>query len=221
MSFYPLPLKPSNIFVLPNLTILFTDIYELSSDISWALQTPDPSQLAFVAPEYFLKTCQPSTFSDVWSLGMILCYICIHSLPFSTKNIFTMIKTITSNSFKIPCDLPPDIKYILSSIFILTPNQRPPVAFLRDPMVLKAHAGKHRRSSEPLNSKPMIECSSTNSIRLSARQVIDPHQRFFPRQTKINSANPRKYPFQQTSSFSVRCRFAAPTASKDSIETPI
>ncbi|OHT15283.1 hypothetical protein TRFO_14181 [Tritrichomonas foetus] len=94
---FPSAIKPSNIFINPlNLNVYLCDLYELSTDISWALQTPDPMQLAFLAPEYFDVTCPPSNYSDVWSLGVILTYMLTNDLPWSTKNVCAMIKNITS-----------------------------------------------------------------------------------------------------------------------------
>lgn len=99
------PIWPTNIFITPDNRILLTDLYELTSDVSWAMTTPNPMHLAFLAPEFFDRTSTPSKYSDIWSLGVILFYMQTKSLPWSTKNICAMIKTITNFDYSLHCNV--------------------------------------------------------------------------------------------------------------------
>ena len=101
MKIFPNSIKPGNIFIDLNnggsqIDIYITDLYELTLDISWALQTPDPMQLAFLAPEFFDNEVPPSQSSDVWSVGVIIFLLRTYTLPWSTKNVCAMIKSIVS-----------------------------------------------------------------------------------------------------------------------------
>ena len=146
---YPSSLKPSNIFIDGNKNVIITDLYELSSDISWALQTQDPPQLAFLAPEFFNRKATPSSYSDVWSLGVILYFMTMKTLPWPTKNVAKMINKITESALpSLPIIFPSQIIPYIKLIFERDPGKRPPADVLLDTEKIRilAHG---RRDSDP------------------------------------------------------------------------
>ncbi|OHT08388.1 CAMK family protein kinase [Tritrichomonas foetus] len=146
---FPSSVKPSNIFIDTENSILITDLYELTSDVSWALQTPDPMHLAFLAPEFFDRNIEPSSYSDVWSLGVIIVFLKFRQLPWTTKNVCAMIKMITSGQLTIPLADESDVSNIIRTVLIHEANKRPPTDILCDFRRIRSMAKKERRQSIP------------------------------------------------------------------------
>ena len=132
----PSLIKPTNIFITDTRFVTLTDIYEAHSDTDWALSTIDPEDLLFKAPEFFERNSILGPSSDVWSLGALLAYMTGAKLPWFSKNVFTMINTITSPNVQIPDNLPQDIKAIVRALLQRAPHNRPPLNRLSDPSYL-------------------------------------------------------------------------------------
>lgn len=137
----PSSLKPNNIFVVSENTILITDLFELTTDISLTIQTPDPFQLSFMAPEYFDRSAELSSYSDIWSLGMIIVFLKLGGLPWQTKNIVSMTKMITSpnpyllvplSNHESERENESDVTHLIRSILVHEAQLRPPAEALLD-----------------------------------------------------------------------------------------
>ena len=126
-----LPIKPTNIFIDPTGSVFIADLYQLVSDLSWSFQTANPSQLAFLAPEFYTHEYPPSESSDVWSLGVILYYMSTCTLPWSTKNICAMFRHISLPQPMINY-FPPEFASLILKIFVNPPSKRPHISELSD-----------------------------------------------------------------------------------------
>ena len=142
---FPSSVKPSNIFIDTENSLLITDLYELTTDISWAVQTPDPFHLGFLAPEFFNRASEPSWSSDVWSLGVIIVFLKFKKLPWTTKNICTMINMITSAQLDVTLDENSDVSNIIRAVLVLDANKRPSTDMLSDLKRLKSLAKREKR----------------------------------------------------------------------------
>ncbi|OHS97163.1 serine/threonine protein kinase [Tritrichomonas foetus] len=121
---YPTLIRPNNLFLINNQYILITDIYTPSPDFDILSHSPNTFDLAFLAPEFFTHSTQPSQSADVWSLGVILFFIMTNSVPWDKKNVFLTVNQITSGKIDFKCDLPNDILEIISLMIVVDPNQR-------------------------------------------------------------------------------------------------
>ncbi|OHT01180.1 CAMK family protein kinase [Tritrichomonas foetus] len=205
---FPCSIKPSNIFIDSSESILITDLYVLTSDISWAMQTADPMQLAFLAPEFFDRSANPSSYSDIWSLGTLLFYLRSRTLPWPTKNVCMMIKNITMAHFTIPCFLEqsPEFDWIMNQCINRSAEARPIIEDLLNPKIIRKC--KSRTGSVPLPYK----------LGQSAQMLIKPESRkasvFLHYGAMANSERRRKRQLSSgsisTSSYTIRCRFIRP-----------
>lgn len=146
----PSPLKPGNIFIGDDSSVTLTDMYDLTSDTNWTFQTPDPQHLAFLAPEFFDHSCPLGPHSDIWSLAMILFFVMTGHLPFSMKNVFRMINSITSLSVSIPSTMPDYAASVLRDVLDKTAAQRPPATTLES----QGRSLSHERVKIPRASIP-------------------------------------------------------------------
>lgn len=197
------PIWPTNIFITPDNRILLTDLYELTSDISWAMTTPNPMHLAFLAPEFFDRTFTPSRYSDTWSLGVVFYYLYTKTLPWSTKNICAMIKKITNADYTLYCPLSgnDDFNFLIGKCLIHNPQERIQI-------------------EDWLNSKRLTKSRSQvqsiqipKQLRSSAQQLLQPKANpLFPK-SGINLEERKKNRKLSTgcfSTFTIRYRFLKP-----------
>lgn len=204
---FPSAIKPNNIFIGPKNQIMLTDLYELTSDISWALQTPDPMQIAFLAPEFFTRAEQPSAYSDIWSLGLILAFLTTRQLLWSTKNIMGMIKQITQPLIKFP-EMPVSIQPIVEAMLAFETQNRPTIDDILDQERLLKITRRNRRSSVPIkpNSQSPFQRSAKNVLQPIAPIVMRPNS-MRAHKTSTPEAN------TQSSSYTIRYRFVRPSTS--------
>ena len=158
-SISPSFIKPANIFILSN-EVYVTDIYEVPHDISFSMQNPDLESLVFMAPEFFDPVVEPGIHSDIWSLAVLLIYMTTGIVPWSTKNIFLMLKTMQSKNFVLPETISDYARRVADAVFKVEPLQRKiPV----DPTP-KQNGSKSARSSERPSLVPNISPSSINEL---------------------------------------------------------
>ena len=165
---YSLPLKPTNILIHEGKFITLIDIYEPKSD-SNVFHSVISSDFLFFAPEFFTKSHIMGRYSDIWSLGTLLCYMCKTHIPWNTKNIFSMIKKISTPLLPLITDN--NLNIIVQSIFKIEPFERPSCKTLLTsslPPILRTRA---RRST--ICSKD--ECEIKIPLSSSIRSTSFPH----------------------------------------------
>ena len=156
---FPSSVRPNNIFIASETSLLITDLYELRSDISWAIQTPDTSHLAFLAPEFLDGSAPPSSYSDVWSLGVILLYLKRRALPWSTKNIFMMVKTMNEGCTSGATN--DDIEMMARAILVCDAARRPPIGMCCDISRLRTLAQDAKPSILRTSAQKLINSTGT------------------------------------------------------------
>jgi len=117
-------LKPSNIFIINNSYVRITDICSPQQEIDKMVHSPNPFDIAFLAPEFFNMSAPPSHLSDYWTLGVILVFMLTKSLPWNTKNVFTMLNQINSQDISLPHSLPPEANEFVRELLQKKPENR-------------------------------------------------------------------------------------------------
>lgn len=194
-------LKPNNIFIETENTILITDLYELTTSLTWSFKTPDSFQFAFLAPEFFDGCTAPSFYSDVWTLAALLIYLKTKDLPWSTRNICAMIRQITQTDISTLDynHLGTSIATVASAVLSKDPLKRPAIEYLLDQKKLRQIVQQNRRSQIPINKK-FIPQPSSQRLR-SEKKMLSP----------ILLSNQKQYrmpsPVLDTGFYKIRCRF--------------
>lgn len=120
---FPNFIKPNNVFITKERKILITDLYPPPNDIDVMLHTPIPFNVGFLAPEFFNQK-PTGRYSDFWSLGVLLAFMVTKSLPWSSKNLFTMLQQINTCSLTFSTQVPEKIESVIRSMVALDPSQR-------------------------------------------------------------------------------------------------
>ena len=121
-NIYPNIIKPNNIFLV-NDSIFITDLILPPVDIDLMMHTPNPLDIGFLAPEFFNQG-KTGDFSDLWSLGVLLAFMATKSLPFTTKNLFSMLQQINSGRYSLSASLPKFIEGQIRLLLQVDPNNR-------------------------------------------------------------------------------------------------
>ena len=194
---FPSSVRPNNIFIESDTSLRITDLYELRSDVSWALHTPDPSHLAFLAPEFFDGSAPSSHYSDVWSLGVILVYLRRRTLPWSTKNIFLMVKSMQDGGARGAAG--DEIEAMARAILVQDVTKRPPIGVCGDPARLRAMAGSQKPSTFRQSGQTLITATKLNSSRSvpgCSRAITSRDRTYTVRSRLVQGAcSPRLCPF--------------------------
>lgn len=208
---YRIPIHPTNIFLTSNNSVILTDLYELNSDVSWALITPNPIHLAFLAPEFFDGKSTPSDSSDIWSLGVVLSFMRSKTLPWPTKNICAMIKKITHVEYTLP-SVPRnncDIDYIISKCLVSDAESRPTI----DELINLKMPKQRRPNSLPIPrqisnspSHQMLTRDAKMKFPFLSYSVLE-SQKKLTRQLSSGSV--------KMSTYKIRCRFVSRNANSD------
>ncbi|KAH0788144.1 CAMK family protein kinase [Histomonas meleagridis] len=234
----PNPIKPNNIFITPQNNIVVTDLYQPSINIAWAFGTPDPMQLAFLAPEYFNHSVIPGAHSDIWALGVLLAFMRMRCVPWPMNNVISMIRSITDNDYviSIPNDIHEDIRITIDSTVIQNHIKRPDIEYLGDTKILRQYLQKERRRSSPAKIfKPQartigspksvfLKYSMEQSTRRKLPRIRSRSQASFSicenseDQNTINSSLSSST--SQTSSYMVRYRFYRPRSISNDCQSP-
>jgi len=206
----PSPIKLSNIFIYDERFISITDVYELRSDIHWVLQTMDTSHLLCMPPEFFDSSSIMGPSSDIWSLGVLLTIMSGATVPWNSKNIFSMIKKITNP--ETPSDLEPVLLPIVQSILVKDPSLRPTANDLIQKALIPNSLRKRRQTDPTAEApKPLPQLRSPHMI--SGPKAI----------SRISSASPPP-DIQQNpgiiSSYTIRRRFFSKVPSSASHKSP-
>lgn len=201
---FPSSIRPNNIFLRQDRELILTDLYELSSEVEWALQTPDAMHLTFLAPEFFDDGVEPGAKADVWSLGVVLVYMKFRVFPWSTKNIFSMIKSITDKNFRLKMDSDNDVEAVIMATVVRDVANRLDLEHCTDVQLAKTKVGKSRRGSLPGRR--------ANKLRQGGGQMLHSGSMFCRNHlflSELNSNATRSSTFDRSvmPAYTVRCRF--------------
>ncbi|KAK8890878.1 hypothetical protein M9Y10_028077 [Tritrichomonas musculus] len=116
-------IKPTNIFIIRNSAIVVTDLYPPPSDIDVMIHSPNAFTIGFLAPEFFNQG-RTGSFSDLWSLGVLFSFMLTRSLPWSSKNIFTMLQQINTCNIKFSKPISPAYEEIIRNLLQIDPDKR-------------------------------------------------------------------------------------------------
>ena len=98
----------------------------------------DAGSLAFAPPEFFREKTLDPFKADVWSLGVLFCWMAIGKLPWRAHNPNDFVKEIsTCDIGHAICDLPKDVQQMISMAMTTDPRIRPTVERLMDLSVFK------------------------------------------------------------------------------------
>lgn len=145
-----LPIKPSNILIFNERFVTLTDMYEVKAGVRWALETMDYHQLMFLPPEFFEDPKLLGDKSDTWALGVLLTYMNGAKIPWQTRNIFTLVKRLTS--LEMPADIPLQFSIVVEAMLVKNPSERPTIDQILNNQALSKI--KARRRSDPDYSSP-------------------------------------------------------------------
>lgn len=155
---FPNFIKPSNIFITKDKKIIITDLYPPPNDIDVMLHSPKPFDVGFLAPEFFNQK-QTGVYSDLWSLGVLLTFMVTKSLPWPSKNLFTMLQHINKCSLNFASTIPENMEKIIRSLVTFDTSQRklPTISFL---FPSPGPSNAIQKSSELNGNQPLQKGSS-------------------------------------------------------------
>ena len=117
-------IKPNNVFLTKDKSVIITDLYPPPNDMNWMLHAPNPYALGFLAPEYFTQKEPPAAPADMWGLGVLLVLIMTSQLPWNTKNVFTMLHQINSLKMTFASEIPPEVESIIRGLLVIDSKKR-------------------------------------------------------------------------------------------------
>ncbi|KAH0785510.1 CAMK family protein kinase [Histomonas meleagridis] len=121
---YPNVIKPNNIFILNDSDIILTDLYPLPFDIDLMISSPSTFNVGFLAPEYFKGETDVGYQADLWSLGVLLTFMLTKSLPWQSKNVFTMLHLISSGNIDFAKPISPEMSNVIRNLLQQNPSDR-------------------------------------------------------------------------------------------------
>lgn len=123
---FPVFLKPTNIFLIDNNSVLITDLYPVPRVNAGFAK--DTLYMACLAPEVF-SGGKVGTYTDVWALGVLLIYMMVGRMPWNMKNKFSVVRQINIREFEI-FQIPDGIQRIIDHTVVVDPEKRAPCAKL-------------------------------------------------------------------------------------------
>ncbi|KAI0121167.1 kinase-like domain-containing protein [Xylariales sp. AK1849] len=163
-------LKPSNCLLHHEggkLTCLISDFGEVQPENAVRKSTGTTGTISYCAPEVLMRDPTGefgnfTTKSDVFSLGMILYFLCFSRLPYHNANTaqeeledvdllraeITDWKGFQEERRERP-DLPPRLYHLLKKMLALDPSQRPTATEVLAAMNHESHMGGLRREARP------------------------------------------------------------------------
>lgn len=120
-------IRPNNIIIGPDKNPVITDLYPPLYDMNNGQR---PTLLAFLAPEFFQDDATTDKPADIWSLGVLLLYMMTQSIPWNTKNLFNMIRSIMKGYAGLNISIPKEIEGIIHQTVIADPTKRADFATL-------------------------------------------------------------------------------------------
>ena len=121
---FPTLIHPNNIFLVQGDALAITDIYPMAGDLNVMLHTPSVFYIGFLAPECTEGKTPPGIASDLWALGVLLAFMVTGSLPWSSKNVFTLIQQMTTGHLEFTKPLTREIEMVIRGLLNLDPLKR-------------------------------------------------------------------------------------------------
>lgn len=163
-------LKPQNILITvwPNIKISDFGLCGFMEDTKMKTFCGTP---CYTAPECINQVQYNGSYSDVWSLGVILYEMVTGRHPWDVKNITKMIKQITQGQFSVPSTITPACDELIKMILKVRPNERPTCEkILNHPwMKLASSRSKMKIGSLP----PLLRNSLGNITKTLDRKPLD------------------------------------------------
>lgn len=165
-------IKPSNIFITKDKKIIITDLYPPPNDIDVMLRSPKPFDVGFLAPEFFNQK-QTGVYSDLWSLGVLLAFMVTKSLPWPSKNLFTMLQHINKSSLNFVSAVPENMEKIIRSLVTLDTSQRklPTISF-HSPSSMSNNANQNLRNSVEFSVNQPLQKNSSERIQIPTFMML-------------------------------------------------
>lgn len=166
---FPNMIKPHNIFIVNKSSVVITDLYPPSNDLDIMLHSPSSFDVGFLAPEFFNQ--QPTEIqSDLWSLGVLLCFMLTHSLPWPSKNLFTMLQQINTCNMKFSRPIDPKYETIIRSLLQVNPEERVlKLKFTSSPRLNAVIIDNQTENTSPLTQKNDLRLNLNQAKPLSTR----------------------------------------------------
>ena len=155
-------IRPNNLFFYNGTCIVITDLYPSPADVNLILHSMNPTDLCFLAPEFFTQKYFPDTQADIWSLGVILTFLVTGEIPFNTKNVFSMITEISSCTMNVSKPIPSDIYSVIHSCMEIDPKKRSPI-----PSLINIKEKEEKELDDVVQFQPMAEAIKTGPIPVS------------------------------------------------------
>lgn len=120
-----LVLHPNNVFISGNSLIAATDLVLSVGMNDLTLHSPSPFDIAFVAPELLHGApTPPSAATDLWSLGVLLCFLETQALPWPSKNLFSMLQHVSTRRLSFAQPVRREVEEVVRSLLDLDPGSR-------------------------------------------------------------------------------------------------
>lgn len=117
-------IKPNNIFILKNGSVILVDLLPPPTDVDLMLRSISLFYIGFLAPEFFSAKENIGKESDLWSLGVLLVFMLTKSLPWKSNNIFTMLQQINSCNLVTATKIPDEYMCVIDSLIQNKPELR-------------------------------------------------------------------------------------------------
>ncbi|OHS95586.1 CAMK family protein kinase [Tritrichomonas foetus] len=119
---FPNFIKPNNIFIYQG-KITLTDLCPPPSDMDLMLHSPNVFDIGFLAPEFF-DNGKIELQADYWSLGVLLTFMLTKALPWTTKNLFSMLQQINTGYLKFTTSIPKHMEEVIRSLVDIDASKR-------------------------------------------------------------------------------------------------
>ncbi|SCV00312.1 LAMI_0G04214g1_1 [Lachancea mirantina] len=121
----------------------------------------------YASPEIVMGKTYHGGPSDVWSCGIVLFALLTGHLPFNDDNIKRLLLKVQSGRYKMPQNISPEAKNLISRILIVDPIKRITVdQILAHPLLTKYGSKTKPESSKSKNNRP-------SNISLTKKEDID------------------------------------------------
>ena len=181
-------IKPSNLFLYKGSCIVMTDLCHAHSHSNFLEHTPNPSDMAFLAPEFFSDTKIAITGNaDTWSLGIVLAFLLTANIPFNTKNIFTMVNQIKTADLEFSSKVPDGLLKLIKSMVVVDPAKRKPLEDVINvkPKEVQGHEQKENGNRSIREFSSAMNLSAKTSRNLSSQVSLS--NMFINTSTSVNS----------------------------------